>query len=123
MGMVTPIFRMFDVEKAKEFYLGYLGFRLDWEARFEPDFPLYMQVSLGSLVVHLSEHYGDGSPGAAIRVETNGLDEFHRALTAKNYRYLRPGIEETEWNTRELRLLDPFGNRIVFFEASGTEEA
>jgi len=28
-----------------------------------------MQVSGGNLVLHLSEHHGDGSPGANIRVE------------------------------------------------------
>ncbi len=31
-----PIFRIFSVEKAREFYLDFLGFTLDWEHRFEP---------------------------------------------------------------------------------------
>jgi hypothetical protein len=31
---VIPIFRIFDVEKAKEFYIGYLGFKVDWGALF-----------------------------------------------------------------------------------------
>ena len=26
-----PILRIFDVEKAKEFYVGFLGFAVDWE--------------------------------------------------------------------------------------------
>src|SRR5262245_52175620 len=60
---VIPILRIFDVEKAKEFYLDYLGFKVDWEHRFEEDSPLYMQISLGEFVLHLSEHYGDGCPG------------------------------------------------------------
>jgi catechol 2,3-dioxygenase-like lactoylglutathione lyase family enzyme len=30
-----PIFRIFDVEKAKDFYVGFLGFRVDWEHRFD----------------------------------------------------------------------------------------
>jgi Glyoxalase superfamily protein len=29
-----PILRIFDVTKAREFYLDFLGFRVDWEARF-----------------------------------------------------------------------------------------
>ena len=41
----VPILRIFDVAKAKEFYLDYLGFRTDWEHRFEPG--LYMQISKG----------------------------------------------------------------------------
>ncbi|WP_338260199.1 glyoxalase superfamily protein, partial [Bacillus anthracis] len=28
--MITPIFRIFDIEKAKLFYVGFLGFKLDW---------------------------------------------------------------------------------------------
>ena len=57
-----PVIRIFDEDKAKDFYLGFLGMTLDWEHRFGPDFPLYMQVSREGLVLHLSEHSGDGSP-------------------------------------------------------------
>jgi hypothetical protein len=48
---VIPIFRIFDVEKAKEFYVQYLGFKVDWEHRFEKNSLLFMQVSLGDFVV------------------------------------------------------------------------
>jgi len=30
-----PVLRIFDVEKAKDFYFGFLGFSVDWEHRFE----------------------------------------------------------------------------------------
>lgn len=40
-----PIFRIFDVAKAMEFYCGFLGFTLDWEHRFGDNFPLYCQVT------------------------------------------------------------------------------
>jgi hypothetical protein len=55
----VPIVRIFDVAKAHEFYLGFLGFRVDWEHRYGADFPLYTQVSRGGLRLHLSEHAGD----------------------------------------------------------------
>ena len=29
----VPQFRIFSVEKAREFYLGFLGFKVDWELR------------------------------------------------------------------------------------------
>ena len=54
-----------------------------------------MQVSGGNLVLHLSEHHGDGSPGANIRVEMIGVEDLHREIAAKNYRYIRPGLELT----------------------------
>ncbi len=40
MKTVTPIFRIFNVEKAKEFYIDFLEFKVDWEHRYEPDLPL-----------------------------------------------------------------------------------
>lgn len=42
---VIPVLRIFDVEKAKEFYVGFLGFTVDWEHTFEANFTVYMQVS------------------------------------------------------------------------------
>jgi len=113
---VVPILRIFSVEKAKEFYLGFLGFNWDWEHRFGDNFPLYAQVSRGGLAFHLSEHHCDGSPGAAIIVTMKGIDDFHRELTARDYRYYKPGLEEKPWGARTVTVQDPFGNKIVFSE-------
>ncbi|WP_332634690.1 glyoxalase superfamily protein [Halalkalibacter flavus] len=116
MKSPTPILRIFDEEKAKEFYLTFLEFELDWEHRFEDDLPLYMQVSYGSCIIHLSEHHGDCCPGGAIRIEVQNLELFHSNLLSKKYKYACPGIETTPWNSLEVSIGDPFGNRIVFFE-------
>jgi catechol 2,3-dioxygenase-like lactoylglutathione lyase family enzyme len=116
VGRTIPILRIFDEVKAREFYVGFLGFTVDWEHRFEPGLPLYLQVSKDDCILHLSEHHGDATPGAAVRIETTALDDFHRAATAKQYKYARPGIEVTPWNTREMSVKDPFGNRLTFFE-------
>ena len=112
----VPILRIFSVEKAREFYLDFLGFTWDWEHRFGENFPLYAQVSRAGLMLHLSEHHGDGSPGAAVMLFMTGLDDLHRELTAKNYRYYRPGIEDAEWGARIMKLQDPFHNRLIFAE-------
>ena len=32
---IVPILRIFDVAKADEFYQGYLGFKVDWDHRFD----------------------------------------------------------------------------------------
>ena len=66
LGKVIPILRIFDEAKALEFYVDFLGFKVDWQHRFEANFPLYLQVSLGECALHLSEHHGDASPGAAV---------------------------------------------------------
>ena len=113
---VVPILRMFDVVKAEEFYQGFLGFAIDWDHRFDDNAPLYRQVSRGGLVLHLSEHHGDGAPGAHLRVRMQGIEAFHREIGAKGYRYMRPGLETSHWNTREVGVIDPFGNHISFYE-------
>ena len=113
-----PILRIFDVGKAKDFYLDYLGFGLDWEHRFGEDFPLYAQVSRGGLILHLSEHHGDACPGAAVFVRMRGVRAFHAELAAKPYRYLKPGIEDLPWGT-VMSVTDPFRNGIRFCEPPG----
>jgi len=106
-GTVIPILRIFDIAKTDEFYLGFLGFSVDWEHRFDANAPLYRQVSRGNLVLHLSEHHGDGSPG---------VEAFTREIGSKGYRYMRPGLETTPWGTLETGVIDPAGNMIRFFE-------
>ncbi|CAH2400404.1 glyoxalase superfamily protein [Mesorhizobium escarrei] len=116
LGPVTPILRIFDIAKAHEFYVGFLGFEVQFEHRFDDNAPLYMGISRDGCVLHLSEHHGDGAPGAYIRVEAGDIAALHRELIAKKYRFARPGLEETPWQTREVTVGDPFGNRLTFYE-------
>lgn len=112
-----PILRSFDETKAKEFYVDFLGFSVDWEHRFDDNAPLYMSVSRGNLVLHISEHYGDALPGACVFIETTGLHDLHDELIAKEYKYLRPGIGDAPWNAWCMNLIDPFGNKLRLSEA------
>jgi uncharacterized glyoxalase superfamily protein PhnB len=116
-GKTTPILRIFNKTKAKEFYVDFLGFTIDWQHRFENGLPLYMQISKDICILHLSEHHGDGSPGAALRIETTELEAYQKTLLAKQYPYARPGIEETPWGSRDMSIRDPFGNRLTFTDA------
>ena len=111
-----PVLRIFSIEKAREFYVDFLGFKVDWEARFTPSSPVYMQVSRDGLVFHLSEHHGDATPGSKVFVPMTGVRELHRELSDKNYRYSRPGLQEQEWGLTELTVNDPFGSRTTFGE-------
>ncbi|CAN1724118.1 Bleomycin resistance protein [Hyphomicrobium sp. 1Nfss2.1] len=117
-----PILRIFDVEKAKEFYVGFLGFTIDWEHRFGDDFPLYAQVSRADIKLHLSEHHGDASPGSTVFVWMRGIADYHRELTAKKYRYYRPGLEDAAWDAKMMQVADPFGNRLRFSEPNAADD-
>ena len=122
MLQTIPILRIFNVEKAREFYVGFLGFTIDWEHRFEDSAPVYMQASRGSLVIHLSAHHGDACPGSTVFVRVTGLEDYHREITSKDYPYMRPGIELTPWNARMMEVIDPFGNRLRFNEYLRSEQ-
>jgi len=111
-----PTLRMFDVAKAREFYVGYLGFSIDFEHRFHDNAPLFMGISRDGIVIFLSEHHGDGAPGLHVIIEMTGIDDLHRELAAKHYRYMNPSIQTQEWGARELRVYDPFSNQLIFSE-------
>ena len=116
LGTVTPILRMFDIAKAREFYLDFLGFAVRFEHRFDDNAPLYMGIARDGCELHLSEHHGDGSPGSHVRVEITGVRAFHAELIAKNYKNNRPGLERPEWGGTEFTVIDPVNNRITFAE-------
>jgi catechol 2,3-dioxygenase-like lactoylglutathione lyase family enzyme len=118
LGATTPILRIFDEAKAREFYVDFLGFAVEWEHRFESSFPLYLQVARDGCVLHLSEHHGDCCPGAAVRVAVDDVDAYQAELLAKQYGYARPGVEDMPWGAREMSIKDPFGNRLTFTSAS-----
>ncbi len=117
LGRTTPILRIFDLTKAKEFYVDFLGFRIDWEHRFGENFPVYLQISRSDCVLHLSEHHGDATPGSRVIVETSGIEDFCKELDGRDYRYLKPEIEDTDWGSRVLSVTDPFGNRLTFSQS------
>ena len=117
-----PILRIFDVAKAREFYINFLGMTVDWQHQFEGVSPVYMQVSRAGLTLHLSEHHGDCCPGSTVFLWMTGIEEFHRQLTEKKYGYLRPGLETTFYGAKMVQVHDPFGNRIRFNERIETTE-
>lgn len=112
-----PVLRIFEEAKALEFYVEFLGFTVDWKNGGGAT-PLYTQVSLGECRLQLSEHFGDGTPGSLVKVRVSGLDEYQRDLLAKQYRHSRPSIDVQTWGEREMSIPDPFGNRIIFWDAS-----
>lgn len=117
-----PVLRIFDVAKAREFYLEYLEFTVDWEHRFEPELPVYMQISRDGCVLHLSEHFGDGTPGSCLFLPMTELRAFHASLGAKDYRHARPGLLDQTWGWLEMHVQDPFGNALRFAERKAAED-
>jgi catechol 2,3-dioxygenase-like lactoylglutathione lyase family enzyme len=115
-----PILRIFSEERAREFYLDFLGFTLAWEHRFEPGLPLYAQIARGDLTIHLSEHHGDATPGSTIFVPVDDIKALHAELHDRQYGYARPSIDAVPYG-QVMEVADPFGNRIRFCEYASTK--
>nr|WP_315035382.1 glyoxalase superfamily protein [uncultured Chryseobacterium sp.] len=113
---VIPILRIFDYQKTLEFYRDWLGFEIAWEHHFDENTPVYMEVKKGNIVLHLSEHHGDASPGSSIFIWAEGIADYHKELIDKKYKYNRPGLEKTFYNAISFTVHDPFGNKIIFNE-------
>jgi catechol 2,3-dioxygenase-like lactoylglutathione lyase family enzyme len=105
---------MFDVAATVRFYCDYLGCTLDFQEG-DGEGPTYLQVSRDSLVVQISSHHGDGTPGTAVLVYTEDLIAFHQELHDKRYPFLNPGIEPHRVG-RVMTVLDPASNLIRFFQ-------
>lgn len=126
----VPVLRIGGVDEALRFYVGLLGFSVNWRLPDAQDGaaapaadpvppsapPRYLQVSRAGCVLHLSEDERDGTPGATVVLRCEGLVAFHAELTARGYATRRPGVEKAAWGGDLMTLTDPFGNRLRFLE-------
>jgi catechol 2,3-dioxygenase-like lactoylglutathione lyase family enzyme len=115
-GTLVPILRIFDLEKALGFYVGFLGFEEVFRHQLDPAAPFYLGLAREGVGLHLSEHFGDASPGTHVRIEVEDVAALAAALNAKAYRHSRPGYQDQEWGNREMTINDPFGNRVTFWQ-------
>nr|MCH9787062.1 VOC family protein [Gammaproteobacteria bacterium] len=81
--------------------------------RFDPDAPLYLGVQLHGADLHLSEHFGDATPGSSIRLRIEDLPRYRAQLVKAAYPNANPSITEQPWGL-DMPISDPFGNRIIF---------
>jgi len=121
-GSPTPILRSFDEARTKAFYLDFLGFALVFEHRFEDGLPLYMAVRQDACELHLSEHYGDATPGGAVRIPVEDVSTYMATLRAKRFENARPGEpQKTPWGSLEITIADPSSNRLTFYAPGSSE--
>lgn len=112
---VIPVLRVFDHVVARAFYCDYLGFEWQWQHQFEVGLPVYAQVALDGKILHLSEHHGDATPGAAVMLVVEDLTAYRGALLAQQHRGSRPAMDTDAWG-RTMLVIDPFGNRLTFWQ-------
>lgn len=121
-----PVLRIFSEEAAKEFYVDFLGFALDFGGPAGgPGTPFYGQVSRPGTTLQLTEQPYQAGPGSTVDIWLAGLDDLREELVSyvqvKNYRLWGPAIwvpeiEEVPWDARVLVIGDPFGNHLRLSE-------
>ncbi len=111
----VPTFRISNYAEAMKFYVDLLGFKIEWEHRFSETEPVYMEVSLNGLHLHLSENKRFEG-GSVVYVETTGVEKLRTAIINRKKEISIPEITNTPWGTRQLEMTDPFGNLLRFNE-------
>lgn len=109
-GVPVPVLRVQRTDDAREFYLDYLGFSVEWEHRFEPGLPLYTRIVRDSARLDLSEHHGDGTAGTAVWIPVADVKALHDELSAKKYGRARASIDRDAPGGPTIEVVDPFGN-------------
>ncbi|MER7128217.1 glyoxalase superfamily protein [Streptosporangium saharense] len=99
---VIPILHVKDAAVAVAWY-GRLGFVRQWEHRFEPGFPAFVEVARGGVRLFLSEHEGDARPNTLVYLRVRDVDAVADEFGVR--------VEDAPW-AREIELLDPDGNRL-----------
>lgn len=110
-----PTFRILDYKKTIDFYVQGLGFKIDWEHRFGPNEPVYMQISRDGLTLHLSENKRFQT-GVIVFVDCKKLNELYSDLNSRENKIELIKPEKTNWQTIQMEIEDPFGNLLRFNE-------
>ncbi|MGD9855295.1 MAG: bleomycin resistance protein [Planctomycetaceae bacterium] len=119
---VIPQFRITHADRSISFYVNGLGFQIDWEHRFEPGFPVFMQLTRRGQSIFLSEHVGDCQAGGAAYFVVPDVDACYAEFAAHSVMPIQPPAD-TPWGRREMLVTDPDGNRLRFANALDTVPA
>jgi len=119
MSAPVPVLRSLDEARAREFYIDYLHFTIEWEHRFDyAQSILYMRLRRDQFVLDLSEHHGDGTPGSTVWVPVGDVTALHRELHATGYERMNPGIDIDSPGGPTMEVIDPFSNTIRFCQTT-----
>ncbi|WP_332693630.1 glyoxalase superfamily protein [Halalkalibacter lacteus] len=114
MQNVIPALRITDYSKSKMYYVDGLGFKIDWEHRFEPHFPVFMQITRDDFTIYLTEHTGDCQVGGLVHFVVHNIDEWYSEFKSKHI-VNEPPNEMVE-GIRVMNVVDPDGNQLRFMK-------
>jgi catechol 2,3-dioxygenase-like lactoylglutathione lyase family enzyme len=107
---------MTDYQRSKAFYVEQLGFRVEWEHRFEPDFPVFMEVLRDGMKIYLTQHSGDCQVGGLVHFLVEDVDALNREFQGRGVRPTE--APNNDLGFRNMTVTDPDGNQLRFMEPS-----
>ncbi len=110
LGTVTPILRVKDVAASVAYYVGKLGFKVDWGFP-DPQKAFFACISRGKTKLFLSS--GDqGHPGSWVWIDGNDVERLHEEFKASGAKIRNPPTNYS-W-ALEMQVEDPDGNVLRF---------
>ncbi|NUQ12459.1 MAG: VOC family protein [Gemmatimonadaceae bacterium] len=109
MELAIPILPVDDLGAARDFYVGRLGFEVDWEASEDGKRGL-LGVRRGTIRITLDCPMEGHGRDACVSLQVDDADRYYEEWRQRT-EVLRPPRDEP-WGARTFDLADPFGNTI-----------
>jgi uncharacterized glyoxalase superfamily protein PhnB len=116
----VPFLQVTDALVSSEFYCNVLGFQKEWEYQPDGDAPAFISIRRENIRLFLTEH-PESSVGALLYCYVDDVDQFHKEIIQRGA-ILEWEPIDTDWNTREMQLRDPNGNKLRFGSIQGTQQ-
>ncbi len=109
---VVPALRITRSERSQAFYVDQLGFRVEWEHRFDPHFPVFLSIVRDGMRIYLSEHDGDCQAGGLVHFLIPDVDAWYREFRDRGVAVSEAPNDDLGF--RNMTVTDPDGNQLRF---------
>ncbi|MEM9484219.1 MAG: glyoxalase superfamily protein [Cyanobacteria bacterium P01_F01_bin.116] len=119
LGSIRPVIGVKSYEEAVEYYIGWLGFTIEWEWRQAPGNPVVMQIVRDGVAIQLIEGQ-EPPPNTWIQILLDDIVSFAEELNLKRANSVT--LDDNFPYVRQISTNDPFGNLLVFEQPVTPEE-
>ena len=109
MHEVVPTLRIAKLAGSEAFYVGALGFHIDWQHADDAG-ARFAQLSREGMLLYLSERAADGAGRGLVHLYVPNVDAWHVEFFERGVDAPLP--QDMPWGNREFRVLDPDGNQL-----------
>lgn len=89
-----------------------MGFQIDWEHRFEPNFPVFAQITRDEMTIYLIEHTGDCQVGGLIHLFVPDVDDWYSGIKEKKEIQIMESPSEDLEGLRMMTVVNPDENQL-----------